>query len=123
MLDLPASQQLIEEESVTLRRIMSADGTPWRTATDADILVLGDSFSNIYSLESMGWGTSAGLVEHLSFALRRPVDRIVQNDAGAYATRELLHRAGPERLTGKKVVVWQFATRELAFGDWKMFSR
>jgi SGNH hydrolase-like domain, acetyltransferase AlgX len=123
MLDLPPSQRLIDEESATIRQITLPDGSPWRTSTDADILVLGDSFSNIYSLESMGWGTSAGLVEQLSFALRRPVDRIVQNDAGAHATRELLHRAGPERLTGKRVVVWQFATRELTFGDWKLFAR
>jgi alginate O-acetyltransferase complex protein AlgJ len=123
MLDLPASQPLFDEETVTVRRIAAADGTPWRPSTAGDVLVLGDSFSNIYSLESMGWGASAGLVEQLSFALRRPVDRIVQNDAGAYATRELLHRSGPERLVGKKIVVWQFATRELASGDWRLFGR
>ena len=119
----PDTQPLFDEETVTVRRILAADGTPWRSSTDTDVLVLGDSFSNIYSLESMGWGASAGLVEQLSFALRRPVDRIVQNDAGAYATRELLQRSGPGRLAGKKVVVWQFATRELAFGDWRLFGR
>lgn len=121
MLDLAAGQDLIPQESVTIRQIATADGLPWRSSPAADVLVLGDSFSNIYSLESMGWGTSAGFVEQLSFALRRPLDRIVQNDAGAYATREILHRAGPERLTGKKVVVWQFAARELVSGDWKVW--
>lgn len=121
MLDLPADQTLYTAESVGLRRIVSPDGTPWRSSPDADVLVLGDSFANIYSLESMGWGTSAGLVEQLSYELRRPVDRLVQNDAGAYATREMLHRAGPERLAGKKIVIWQFATRELAFGDWRIY--
>ena len=71
---------------------------------------------NIYSLASMGWGDSAGLAEQLSYALSRPLDRIVQNDDGAFATRALLQRAGPERLAGKRVVIWQFAARELVSG-------
>jgi alginate O-acetyltransferase complex protein AlgJ len=85
------------------------------------VLVLGDSFANIFSLESMGWGTSAGLVEHLSYALRRPLDRMVQNDAGSYATRQMLHTAPAERLAAKRVVIYQFAIRELAFGDWRIY--
>jgi alginate O-acetyltransferase complex protein AlgJ len=51
--------------------------------------------------------------------LGRPVDRIVQNDDGAFGTRAMLARSGPERLSGKRVVIWQFAARELAAGDWK----
>jgi alginate O-acetyltransferase complex protein AlgJ len=54
--------------------------------------------------------------------LQRPLDRIVQNDQGAFATRELLHRAGSARLAGKRLVIYQFAARELMFGDWKMFE-
>lgn len=91
----------------------------------ADVLLLGDSFANIYALESMGWGTSAGLAEHLALALNRPVDAIRHNDAGAYATRETLARElaqGRDRLAGKKVVVWEFAARELAQGDWRLLD-
>lgn len=120
MLDLPPAQQLYPPETVTIRRILQHDGSPWRPSPDADILVLGDSFANIYSLESMGWGTSAGLVEQLSHALGRPVDRMVQNDAAAHATRDMLARADPSRLAPKRVVIYQFAARELAFGDWKL---
>ena len=69
----------------------------------------------------MGWGTSAVFVEQLSYALRRPIDRIVQNDEGAFATRAMLQRT-PDRLEGKRVVVYQFAERELAFGDWKVIG-
>jgi alginate O-acetyltransferase complex protein AlgJ len=119
MLDLPDTASLYPEETVWLRRVLRPDGSLWRSSRDADVLVLGDSFSNIYSLESMGWGTSAGFVEHLSFALRRPLDRLTQNDQGAFATRAMLQR-DPRRLDGKRVVVWQFAVRELAFGDWKI---
>jgi alginate O-acetyltransferase complex protein AlgJ len=119
MLDLPDGQQLYPPESVWLRRIVNVDGSGWRSSRDADVLVLGDSFSNIYSLESMGWGTSAGFVEQLSYALRRPIDRIVQNDEGAFATRAMLARDGG-RLKNTRIVVYQFAERELAFGDWKI---
>jgi alginate O-acetyltransferase complex protein AlgJ len=119
MLGLPDDQPLFPPETVWLRRVLQPDGSPWRPSRDADVLLLGDSFSNIYSLESMGWGTSAGLVEQLSYALRRPIDRLVQNDEGAFATRAMLQR-DPARLAGKRVVVYQFAARELAGGDWKV---
>jgi len=121
MLDLPPGHALFAPESIWLRRVLQADGEPWRSTRDGDVLLIGDSFSNIYSLESMGWGTSAGFAEQLSYALRRPIDRLVQNDQGAFATREMLAR-DPGRLTGKRVVVYQFAARELAFGDWKAIA-
>jgi hypothetical protein len=119
MLDLPEEIPVFPPESVWLRRVLDADGRPWRSSRNADVLLLGDSFSNIYALESMGWGTSAGFAEQLAYVLRRPIDRIVQNDEGAFATRTMLQRE-PDRLHGKRVVVYQFATRELTFGDWKV---
>jgi hypothetical protein len=122
MLDLPPGQRLYPPERAVISRVVAGDGSPWRSDHTSDVLVLGDSFANIYSLASMGWGDSAGLVEHLSYALGRPVDRIVQNDDAAFATRQLLQRAGAERLAGKRVVVWQFAARELASGDWKVIE-
>ncbi len=123
MLDLPPNQMLYPPERVTLRFVSDAAGDPWRPSPDADLLVLGDSFANIYSLPTMGWGEAAGLVEQLSYMLQRPIDRIVQNDEGAHATRGLLRHAlasGSDRLAGKRVVIWQFAARELAFGDWRV---
>lgn len=119
MLDLPAGTRLFPPETVWLRRVLQPNGTAWRSSREADTLMLGDSFSNVYSLESMGWGTSAGLIEQLSYTLSRPVDRLVQNDQGAFATRALLAE-DPGRLRGKRVVIYQFAARELAFGDWKL---
>jgi hypothetical protein len=121
MLDLPDAGTLFQPEAVWLRRILQPDGSPWRSSRDADVLVLGDSFTNIYSLESMGWGTAAGFAEQLSYTLRRPVDRLVQNDEGAFATRAMLQRES-DRLDGKRVVVYQFAARELASGDWKVIA-
>ena len=125
MLDLPTGQTLYPPERVALRYVVDEAGNPWRSSQDADVLLLGDSFTNIYSLATMGWGEGAGLAEQLSYVLQRPVDRIVQNDQGAHATRGLLHRelaAGTDRLAGKRVVIWQFAAREFAAGDWKVIG-
>ncbi len=123
LLDLPPGQTAFPGETVTVRRVTGPSGDLWRADPGADVLVLGDSFANIYSLGAMGWGESAGLVEHLARALGRPVDRLIRNDAGAHATREMLSRElarGRDRLAGKRVVVWEFATRELAVGDWTL---
>jgi len=122
MLRLPAWARGYPPEAVGLRQILTARGAYWRPDETSDVLVLGDSFCNIYSLDAMGWGESAGLIEQLSFELQRPLDCLVINDNGAYATRALLARElarGRDRLAGKRLVIWQFAMRELAGGDWK----
>ncbi len=109
-------------EKATIRQIVTNESEPWVSDGNAEILFLGDSFANIYSSGDLGWGESAGLVEQLSFLLSRPVDRICQNDNGAFATRLALQRElsrGRDRLKNKKVVVWEFAVRELVTGDWK----
>ena len=123
LLDLPEWQARYSAERVQLRQIRTADNALWRPSPSADILLLGDSFSNVYSLAEMGWGESAGLAAQLSFLLQRPVDAILQNADGAFATRELLARElanGRDRLAGKRLVIFQFAERELAVGDWKL---
>jgi alginate O-acetyltransferase complex protein AlgJ len=125
MLRLPPSQELYPLEKITIHEV-SSGSTIWRPSKDAEILLLGDSFSNIFSLEALGWGESAGFAEHLSHALGdRPLDCILRNSDAAFATREILSRdlaRGHDRLAGKKLVIWEFAARELAFGDWKMIE-
>ena len=123
LLDLPEGQTRYPEETVPLRQILTADSARWQPSQSGDVLLLGDSFSNIYSLAEMGWGESAGLAAQLSFLLQRPVDAIIQNADGAFATREVLGRelgSGRDRLAGKRLVIFQFAERELAVGDWKL---
>lgn len=123
MLQLPGWQELYQPERVTIHEIL-LDNALWRPDRDADVLLLGDSFSNIFSQAALGWGESAGFAEHLSRALGgRALDCIVRNSDAAFATREMLSgdlSRGIDRLAGKKVVVWEFAARELAFGDWKI---
>ena len=50
------------------------------------------------------------------------MDRIAINAGGAWSARERLAdelRRGSDRLAGKRVVVYEFAARELTSGDWR----
>ncbi|HWN44512.1 MAG TPA: hypothetical protein VNW71_19975, partial [Thermoanaerobaculia bacterium] len=117
MLELPAGQRLFPPQRVTVRTVPG-----WRPDPSAEVLILGDSYANVYSRADLGWGTGAGLAEQLAFHLRRPVDRIAVNAGGAWASRQALARelaAGRDRLAGKKVVVVEFSARELSVGDWR----
>lgn len=119
MLALPPAHALRAPETVVVRPVEGAK------ADAADVVLLGDSFSNLYSSEAMGWGADAGLAERLAFHLGRPVNAFVRNDGGAWSSRERLAQAlarGTASLEGVKVVVWQFAERELVHGDWKMIA-
>jgi alginate O-acetyltransferase complex protein AlgJ len=136
MLSLPAGQTLFLPEKVTIEPVRGIDAAPWRPEPEAEILLLGDSFSNVYSNREAftnrvegreyHWGEGAGLAEQLSFFLQRPVDRSVRNAGGSHTTRRDLARAvardrarGRDRLEHLRVVIYQFAVRELASGDWQ----
>jgi alginate O-acetyltransferase complex protein AlgJ len=125
MLKLPPGQGLFARQRVSLHPVRTRMGEPWRPEPDADILLLGDSFSNIYSLPGMGWGEGAGFAEQLSWALSRPIDALTLNAGGSYATRHRLRQElgrGEDRLAGKRLVIWQFAMRDLLVGDWKIID-
>jgi alginate O-acetyltransferase complex protein AlgJ len=121
MLLLPDSD-LYPDISLEMDQVLSANGMLWQPDKDSPVLLLGDSFTNIYSSAGLGMGVSGGLAEHLSYQLKRGVDLLARNDDGAYSSREMLAaelRRGSNRLTEKRIVVWQFSERELTFGDWK----
>lgn len=125
MLKLPEGQRLFPPQTVTVTQVQDAAGAPWQPKADATVLLLGDSFTNVYSLAQMAWGESAGLGPHLARALGRDIDVLAQNDSGAFASRKLLAEAlagGEDRLAGKRVVIWEFASRELAVGDWRVYD-
>ncbi len=118
---LRVGPELFPSESVRVRPVLDAEGKPWRANPAAEVLLLGDSFANIYSAHDLGWGTGAGLAEQLSCELQEPVDRIAINAGGASTARQSLARS-PARLAGKRVVVCEFAARELSSGDWKILQ-
>lgn len=122
MLRLPAGQRSVQAERVALRQVLAPDGSPFKPDPNAEILVLGDSFCNIYSMAALGWGEHAGLAEQLALVFGGAVDRLAINDGGAHSGREALARelaSGHDRLAGKRLVIWAFAERELSLGDWR----
>lgn len=122
MLTLPESSALFSDAELEIEQVLTMAGALWQPDRESQVLLLGDSFTNIYSSSGLGMGDSAGFAEHLSYRLRQPVDLLARNDDGAYITREMLATEllrGRDRLADKRLVVWQFAERELAFGDWK----
>lgn len=125
MLKLPEGAAVYRPQTVEIQQVLLPDGSLWQPNEEADVLLLGDSFANIFSFAEMNWGASAGLTEHLSAALRRPLDAIIRNAGGSYASREILAeqmRSGRDRLSGKRLVIWEFAARDLASGDWKLIN-
>lgn len=94
-----------------------------RESAAAPVLLLGDSFSAIYSNPGLGWGSRAGFGERLEHHLGLPVKRIVRTAGGASATRAAFAeeiRSHPDRFSGLRAVVWQFAAREISQGDWRV---
>ena len=109
------------EDAITTTMVLESNGQLWKPRADAPYLLLGDSFTEIYSIPGNGWGKGAGFAEALSLEMGAPIDVLSTSYGGAFKTREALMKH-PERLTKKSVVVWQFAMRELSFGDWKLLT-
>lgn len=122
MLELPQPERWLAAETAIVQRVLDAQGQPWQSDPGAEVLLLGDSFTNVFSQPALGWGEAGGLAEQLSYHLGRPIDRLAINDGGDLEARRRLAQdlaAGNDRLAGKRVVVYQFAARELAAGDWQ----
>ncbi len=104
-------------ERVEVAMVTDARGRLWKPDPAAEVLVLGDSFANIFGPRA------GGLPAQLAYHLGRPVDRLVMDGGGPLGTREALERElreNPRRLATTKVVVLEFAARELTIGRWRM---
>lgn len=130
LLRLPEGAPIWPRQRVVLAPASGREGKPWRPSPSAPVLLLGDSFTNVYSDPALGWGEGAGLAEQLSFHLGLPVARIARNAGGAWATRrELAARLAlatsgrrEDPLAGTRLVVYEFAARELLVGDWRRYD-
>ncbi len=117
MLNLPEKGRAFEPLSITMEEVLDTQ----TGSTDSPIVLLGDSFVNVFSEAEMGWGKYGGLGEHLALQLGIPIDTIAINDGGATTSRESLARR-TNALVGKKLVIWQFPTRDLVSpeSEWKI---
>lgn len=89
----------------------------YRDSNDSPIMFLGDSFSRIYQKDQP---KAAGIIAHLAYELQMPLTSIVNDGGASTLVREQLARK-KELLNNKKVVVWEFAERDIRFGlkGWK----
>lgn len=119
-LNLPDDQTLFQPQEVTINRVLGADtGKPLESNPDADVLVIGDSFSNIFHGKRKRWGDAAGFPEQIARFLGRDVDIMVRDGSAASdLRRELAGR--PQPLRGKRVIIWEVAMHELVFANWQV---
>jgi alginate O-acetyltransferase complex protein AlgJ len=121
MLDLPKRLSGVAPTRVSIQKVIDGQrGKPFAPDPQSPLLLLGDSFANIYSDPSLKWGEAAGFAEHLAYHLQAGVDVIALNDGGVNGCRQQLARR-PAMLVGKRLVIWQFSTRDftLKAGEWK----
>ncbi len=119
MLRVPQIERALEPEIVTCSQVIEADnGRPYHDATDSEILILGDSFLRIYEQDEP---ESAGFLAQLARELGRPLTSIVNDGGASTLVRQSLARR-PALLKNKKLVIWEFAEREIRFGTegWKI---
>ncbi|HOL92824.1 MAG TPA: hypothetical protein PLH79_00620 [bacterium] len=121
MMRLPWLDTLYAPETIQCEQVIHS-GTG-ETCTDdpaAPVLVLGDSFLRIYERDEPG---SGGFTAHLARELRRRVAAIINDGGASTLVRQELSRKHT-LLADKRVVVWEFAEREIRFGleGWKKIS-
>ena len=111
LLDLPVGSSMIVPQTVQIAQVRDPlSGSPWASDPTAPVLLLGDSFTNIYQASDLGWGEHAGLGAQLAFLLQTSVDVIATNGDGFHAPRQRL-ASRPSSLTRKRLVVWVFSER------------
>jgi len=113
MVQNPAIAERFKPEPIVCEQVIDpAPGTPYRDAAESPMLVLGDSFLRVYERDEP---RAAGFVAHLARELRMPLASIINDGGGSTLVRQDLYRK-PELLKGKRVVIWEFAERDIRFG-------
>ena len=112
MLRMPHSP--FEPMQIELAQVIDAEtGALFESDPMAEILLMGDSLTRVFSDPELGLGEGAGFAEHLALGLNRRLDVIALAGGSASGTRDALaRRAGG--LDTKRLVVWQFGVRMLA---------
>jgi len=124
MLDIGNQQQLFPNERVLLRRVLRKEtGEPLSSDSKSELVVLGDSFVNIYEDPALGFGgekesfIGAGFSSHLAAALGQSVHTIAINGGGATGVRELFAGLPDDQVRAKKTVVWVLSSRDLLLAE------
>lgn len=121
-LELFESNRAFGKETAKIKPITDTQNGNSMTIYDEEspIVLLGDSFTNIFHQKDMHWGVDAGFAEHLSNELGTSLDTIAQNgQASTGVRRTLAVRADAEKMMRekKKAVIWAIAARDLFLSE------
>ena len=110
--------QVSRQENLAVIKL--PDTVPSANDTKSPIVVIGDSFVNIFDDPSLGFAhpgqkprTGAGFAGNLAARLGMPLDVHAVNGEGASGVRRWLAQRGDEALRSKKLVIWVIAERDL----------
>lgn len=133
MLELLDVQQFFKNEQQTLQIIIdTATGKPVANDSRSPIVLLGDSFVNIYDFPGIGfndpkWKSAdkndsepligAGFAQHLAAQLQTRLDLYVSNGGGATQVRKDFADRPDNEVRSKKIVVWVLASRDLLLSE------
>jgi len=122
LLDLPDPTIKFRPEVGQLVSIYGFDPDP-----TSPISLLGDSFVNIFTDPTLGFGDpatadqdpqpriNAGFAYQLALYLGRPLDVIAINGSGTTATRKAFAARPDDVVRSKKLVIWVLAARDLLY--------
>jgi hypothetical protein len=103
-------------ETPELRAVTGLGGARYDASrTPAGILLLGDSYSAVFSLVG---GGAASFPEQLAYELDRPVRKVAKTAENDLARRVHWLREDPALLDGVQVVIYQVTARALTMGNW-----
>lgn len=119
-LELPSPMAASRIEIAFLTPVRNADDSPMSIYDpESPLVLLGDSFTNIFHQEDMKWGTESGFAEHLSRELGLSLDTIAQNGQASTGVRKTLatRQGAVHLLKRKKAVIWAIAARDLFLSE------
>jgi hypothetical protein len=102
----------VAEKVPCVQVIRTDTGQLYHDESDAEVLILGDSFLRIYQQDEPG---AAGFLPQLAKELKQPLTSLVSDGGASTLVRQELHRR-PALLKNKRVVVWEFVERDLRLG-------
>lgn len=117
-LSRPERFQTSRQENLSVVKLPA--NTPSITDSASPVVLIGDSFVNIFDDPSLGFGhsdekprTGAGLAGNLAARLGMPLDVHAVNGEGASGVRRWLAQRGESAVRSKKLVIWVIAERDL----------
>ena len=107
-------------EVLQARFITQTGGEAIPPSKSSPIVLLGDSHNLVFHAGGVMHATGAGLPDQMSYEFGFPMDVVAVMGSGATPARRSLARR-KDNLSGKKLVVWCFSSREFTQGQgWEL---